>query len=51
MMNNAFFRNLPIINFCISYTALLFQIGVLYPWHKQISNQINNIENVIQNKK
>jgi hypothetical protein len=49
-MNNAFFRNLPVINVCISYTALLFQIGVLYPRHKQISNQINNIEYVIKNK-
>ncbi len=48
-MKNAFFRSLPIINFCISSAALTFQVTVLYPWHTQISKQIDTIDN--KNKK
>jgi len=39
-----FSRVLPVLNFCISSTALLFQTTVLYPWHNEISKQINNLE-------
>ena len=50
-MKGFFLRNLPIINFCISSAALTFQVTVLYPWHNQISKQINNIStNLIEKK-
>lgn len=39
-----FKRVLPIANFCISSSALLFQTTVLFPWHNEISEQINKLE-------
>lgn len=42
-----FFSNLPLINFCISFSALTFQITVLNPWHSKISKQIKIMDNKI----
>ena len=39
-----FRRNIPYINFCISLSALTFQVGILNPWHKYIDNKFNNID-------
>ncbi len=40
-----FFRRiLPITNFIIASSALFFQTKVLYPWHIDISKQIDNLE-------
>ena len=38
-----FFRNLPIINFCISSAALTFQVTVLYPWHNEINKKMDSL--------
>lgn len=46
------------IGILISSTAFLFQVKVLYPWHKEISNQFlemelrinKKIENINKNK-
>jgi hypothetical protein len=32
-----FRENLPLISFCITVCAFLFQIIVLYPWHLELS--------------
>lgn len=50
-------RNIPFINLFVSSTALLFQITVLNPWHKKISDEINKMDkrildnNIILEKK
>lgn len=43
-------KNLPKLNFIIGLTALTFQISILYPWHNQISIQINNMKNYFDNE-
>ena len=47
-MFNRFFlyftKNISYINFCISLTALTFQVGILNPWHKYLDNKFNNID-------
>jgi hypothetical protein len=43
-MYNKFIKNIQFINFFTSISALTFQITLLYPWHKQISYKIDNIE-------
>jgi len=49
-LKNKFINNLPIINFCISFTALTFQVTILNPWHLTISKQINHIEQLVNKK-
>jgi hypothetical protein len=39
-----FYRHLPLINTVVATTALMFQVIVFYPWHKDISNQITQIK-------
>ena len=39
-MFRRFYRNLPLVNFFISSSALAFQMNVLYPWHKQLRKDI-----------
>ena len=39
-----FTKNISYINFCISLTALTFQVGILNPWHKYLDNKLNNID-------
>jgi hypothetical protein len=44
-----FYRKyLPLINFCISSSALGFQIFVLYPWHKQLSDEFDDLKGKLQ---
>ena len=42
-MLSKFYNKLPIINFIIASSALTFQVSVLYPWHKEISYQIDKL--------
>lgn len=35
---------IKIANLAIAVTALTFQIGVLYPWHHEISKQVDKLE-------
>lgn len=37
------FSNIVKLNTAIGLSALLFQVTVLYPWHNDISKQIDNI--------
>lgn len=37
-------RYLPICNFAVAVTGVAFQMIVLYPWHKQISNEIAEMQ-------
>jgi hypothetical protein len=45
-----FRRSLPLINFTISSTALLFQMTVLNPWHNKISKQLDDVKTSMKNK-
>lgn len=47
-MFRRFSNAMPIINFCVSSTALYFQVFVLNPWHKQISGELNNLKKAIE---
>jgi hypothetical protein len=38
------YNKLPLLNFIIASTAFAFQTNVLYPWHKQLSLQIEKLE-------
>ena len=44
-----FQKNISYINFCISLSALTFQITVLNPWHKYLDNKFNNINKKYDN--
>jgi hypothetical protein len=37
-------RNFPLIALVVACSALCFQIGVLYPWHEELSHQFNRLE-------
>ena len=50
-MFRLFSNNLPIINFCVSSTALSFQMFVLNPWHKRINSELNSLKKVIEKNK
>jgi hypothetical protein len=41
---------IPFLNFGVSTSAFIFQIAVLNTWHKQISTQLQRIEQDIQQK-
>ena len=43
-----FYRYIPFLNFGVSTSAFIFQIAVLSPSHKQISYQLNHIEQDLQ---
>ena len=49
MMGTYINRIIPYASLLVSSTALIFQITVLNPWHKQISNQINDLCKQINN--
>lgn len=34
---------LPVINFCISFTALGFQTCILYPWHNNLDKKFDKL--------
>ena len=42
-----YMKYLPPITFAISTTSFLFQVTVLNPWHKQISNQLTQLDQSI----
>ena len=46
-MWSKFVHKLPIINLVISFTALNFQIFILYPWHKELSLEFKEIKKII----
>lgn len=37
----------PAVNFLIATSALSFQVGVLYPWHEQLSKEMDEIKKII----
>lgn len=37
-------RAISITNFCVATTALGFQVGVLYPWHKQLDEDFEALK-------
>jgi hypothetical protein len=39
-------RYLPITSFCVSMTALIFQITVLYPWHHELDAEFKRLKHV-----
>ena len=39
-----FTKNITYINFCISLSALTFQVGILNPSHKYLDNKFNSID-------
>lgn len=47
-MFNRLYKNLPLVNFFISTSALTFQVAVLYPWHKDISLQLDKLTKQIK---
>jgi hypothetical protein len=47
-MLNKFYRKLPLFNFTVTTTAFSFQITILYPWHKRLSLQIEQIQSDIK---
>ena len=46
-MFNRFYKKLPFLNFVIASTAFSFQTTALYPWHKQISLQIEKLQTTL----
>ena len=40
-MISQFYKHLPLLNFIVASSALTFQVTVLYPWHEQISHQLD----------
>ncbi len=38
------FKKVPIIGLVVGLCALSFQIGVLFPWHAELSAQFNALE-------
>jgi hypothetical protein len=47
----AFYSYLPILNFGIGATALVFQLGVLYPWHKEIGDDMQMMSQALTKKR
>ena len=39
-------RYLPITSFCVSTTALIFQLTVLYPWHHELDAEFKRLKHV-----
>jgi hypothetical protein len=50
MFYHNFRRNLPLMNFSISSTALFFQITVLNPWHSKISSDVKMLKTTIEKR-
>jgi hypothetical protein len=49
-MFNKFKNNLPLINFFVSSSGLLFQVSILYPWHNELSENINGLKKIVYEK-
>ena len=39
-----YFKYLPIVNFFIASSALIFQTTVLFPWHHQLDSDFKELE-------
>jgi hypothetical protein len=39
-----FKKNLPLIGVMVGLSAFSFQIGVLFPWHEELSDQFKALE-------
>ena len=39
-----YFKYLPIVNFFIASSALVFQTTVLFPWHHQLDSDFKDLE-------
>ena len=37
-------ENLPVYGLAVGTCAICFQVGVLYPWHEVLSDQIERLE-------
>jgi len=47
MEKSKIWKYLPFIAFTIGLTALCFQITVLYPWHNDLSRDLNSFQQTI----
>ena len=43
-------NNIIYVNTLISFSALTFQVSVLYTWHNKFDIKINNIEKILNKK-
>ncbi|CAF4927430.1 unnamed protein product, partial [Rotaria socialis] len=41
---------LPVVSFVIATVALGFQVGVLYPWHHQLEQRFDQLEDKTRQK-
>uniref|UniRef100_A0A6C0IF73 Uncharacterized protein n=1 Tax=viral metagenome TaxID=1070528 RepID=A0A6C0IF73_9ZZZZ len=46
-----FYKKLPLVNFTLATSALIFQTTVIYPLHKDIIKQLTNLEKKIDTYK
>ncbi|CAM4753251.1 unnamed protein product [Rotaria magnacalcarata] len=44
MVNPLVRKFLPLVSFLIATAALGFQVGVLYPWHHQLEQRFDELE-------
>ncbi len=42
-----YLKRLATVNFLVSATSLSFSVFVLYPWHLELSNQVDRLEKKI----
>jgi hypothetical protein len=47
-MFSKLYNKLPVINFFISSSGLLFQISALYPWHNKLDDKFKKLEDCIK---
>lgn len=43
-----FLQRLPVFNFCVASSALIFQTTVLYPWHLTLDKDFAKLEAVVE---
>ena len=41
-------RMIPVASFIVSCCSLKFQIGILYPWHEEMSKQMLDLEKTVK---
>jgi hypothetical protein len=46
-----FFRRIIIFNSGVAVSALAFQVGVLYPWHHVLSDQLDSLSKEVRELK
>lgn len=49
-MFNKFKNNLPLINFFVSTSGLLFQMNILYPSNNELNKNINGLKKIVHEK-